>query len=54
MLTHTYWEEGKRLVHDVTGAPIRASDVTIGSAVHVMPEGIGELPSCSCACTPTS
>jgi ubiquinol-cytochrome c reductase iron-sulfur subunit len=42
VLTHTYWEEGMRLVHDVTGAPIRASDVTIGSAVHVMPEGIGE------------
>lgn len=41
-LTHTMWDEGVRLTLDPSGAPIRASDVTIGSAVHVIPEGLNE------------
>lgn len=40
---HTMWAEGVRLVRDPTGAPIKASDVTLGSAVHVIPEGLNEL-----------
>jgi ubiquinol-cytochrome c reductase iron-sulfur subunit len=32
-----------RLVKDPTGTPIRAADVTIGSAVHVIPEALTEL-----------
>ena len=42
-LRHTMWDEGVRLVRDITGTPIKASDVTIGSAFHVVPEGLLEL-----------
>ncbi|WP_026534765.1 cytochrome bc1 complex Rieske iron-sulfur subunit [Arthrobacter sp. H14] len=42
VLRHTMWDEGVRLTLDPTGTPIRASDVTIGSAVHVIPEGLNE------------
>ena len=42
-LSRTFWKAGIRLVTDVEGAPIKASDVTIGSVYHVMPEGIEEL-----------
>ncbi|WP_026554911.1 cytochrome bc1 complex Rieske iron-sulfur subunit [Arthrobacter sp. 35W] len=42
-LRHTMWDEGVRLVRDPTGTPIKASDVTIGSAFHVIPEGLNEL-----------
>jgi ubiquinol-cytochrome c reductase iron-sulfur subunit len=42
MLRHTMWEEGVRLVRDPTGTPIKASDVTLGSAFHVIPDGILE------------
>ncbi len=42
VLRHTMWDEGVRLALDPTGTPIRASDVTIGSAVHVIPEGLNE------------
>ena len=35
---HTIWKKGTRLTSDPTGRPIKASDVTIGSAVHVIPE----------------
>jgi ubiquinol-cytochrome c reductase iron-sulfur subunit len=31
-------------VRDPTGTPIKASDVTVGSAFHVIPEGLNELP----------
>ena len=31
-LRHTMWAEGVRLVRDPTGSPIKASDVTLGSA----------------------
>lgn len=39
-LSHTMWKADTRLVTDVESAPILASDVTIGSVYHVMPEGI--------------
>ena len=41
-LSSTFWKPNTRLVTDVEYAPIRASDVTIGSVYHVMPEGIDE------------
>ena len=37
---HTLWTKGKRLARDPSGTPIKASDVTIGSAFHVIPEGL--------------
>ncbi|GAA3944802.1 Rieske 2Fe-2S domain-containing protein [Microbacterium soli] len=43
LLHHTMWKAGTRLVHDPAGTPIRAADVTLGSAVHVIPEGLNEL-----------
>ncbi|WP_194395627.1 ubiquinol-cytochrome c reductase iron-sulfur subunit [Microbacterium atlanticum] len=43
LLEHTMWEEGMRLAHDPTGEPIRAADLTLGSAVHVIPEPLAEL-----------
>lgn len=43
LLGHTMWEEGMRLAHDPTGKPIRAADLTLGSAVHVIPEPLAEL-----------
>ncbi|MGG5171295.1 Rieske 2Fe-2S domain-containing protein [Pseudarthrobacter sp. J1738] len=46
-LAHTMWapENGKlkRLTRDPDGTPIKASDVTMGSAFHVIPEGLNEL-----------
>lgn len=42
-LSHTVWKANTRLTTDVEGARIKASDVTIGSVYHVMPEGIDEL-----------
>lgn len=38
----TIWKRGTRLVLDPTARPIKASDVTIGSAFHVIPEGLEE------------
>lgn len=43
LLSHTMWEPGMRLALDPTGAPIRAADVTLGSAFHVIPEPLAEL-----------
>lgn len=43
LLEHTMWAEGVRLVHDPTGRPIKAADVTMGSAFHVIPEGLTDL-----------
>ncbi|MET2012822.1 Rieske 2Fe-2S domain-containing protein [Microbacterium chocolatum] len=43
LLSHTMWEPGMRLAHDPTGEPIRAADVTIGSAVHVIPQPLAGL-----------
>lgn len=42
LLKHTMWAKGVRLTRDPTGTPIRASDVTLGSAFHVIPEGLNE------------
>jgi ubiquinol-cytochrome c reductase iron-sulfur subunit len=42
-LSHTMWTKGARLVTDPELAPIKASDVTIGSVFHVMPEGIDKV-----------
>ena len=43
LLEHTMWDTGIRLVRDPDGTPIRAADVTLGSAVHVIPDGLKEL-----------
>ncbi len=40
---HTMWKKGTRLARDPDGTPIKASDVTIGSVFHVIPEGLNEL-----------
>jgi ubiquinol-cytochrome c reductase iron-sulfur subunit len=42
-LSTTVWEKGTHLVKDPEGGRIKASDVSIGSVVHIMPEGIEEL-----------
>lgn len=44
LLSHTAWKKGTRLALDPSGVPIRAADVTRGSAFHVIPEGLNELP----------
>ncbi len=44
LLKHTMWEKGVRLTRDPSGTPIRASEVTLGSAFHVIPEGLNESP----------
>jgi ubiquinol-cytochrome c reductase iron-sulfur subunit len=42
MLKHTVWEKGIRLTRDPSGVPIKASEVTIGSVFHVIPENLYE------------
>lgn len=46
VLKHTMWEQGTRLARDhggsAVGGAIRASEVTIGSAFHVVPENLGD------------
>ncbi|MDF1480195.1 Rieske 2Fe-2S domain-containing protein [Leifsonia sp. H3M29-4] len=42
LLKHTMWDKGVRLTKDPSGIPIKASDVTLGSAFHVIPEGLNE------------
>lgn len=42
-LKHTMWRKGTRLTRDPYGTPIKASDVTLGSVFHVIPEGLAEL-----------
>jgi ubiquinol-cytochrome c reductase iron-sulfur subunit len=42
LLRHTLWAKGKRLTRDPSGTPIKASDVTYGSAFHVIPEGLND------------
>jgi ubiquinol-cytochrome c reductase iron-sulfur subunit len=42
MLSHTLWKEGTRLTRDPNGTPIKASEVTLGSVFHVIPEGLDE------------
>lgn len=41
-LEHTMWTKGTRLTQDPSGTPIKASDVTIGSVFHVIPEGLND------------
>ena len=43
LLRHTMWKKGSRLTRDPSGTPIKASDVTIGSVFHVIPEGLTDL-----------
>ncbi|WP_106813728.1 cytochrome bc1 complex Rieske iron-sulfur subunit [Microbacterium timonense] len=43
LLEHTMWKKGMRLAHDPSGEPIRAADLTLGSAVHVIPEALAEM-----------
>jgi len=40
VLRHTMWRKGTRLTKDPNGVPIKASDVTLGSVFHVIPEGL--------------
>ena len=42
MLSHTMWKKGTRLTIDPSGTPIKAEDVTLGSAFHVIPEGLNQ------------
>jgi ubiquinol-cytochrome c reductase iron-sulfur subunit len=42
LLRHTLWGENVRLTRDPSGTPIKASEVTYGSAFHVIPEGLDE------------
>ncbi|GAA1209907.1 ubiquinol-cytochrome c reductase iron-sulfur subunit [Rhodoglobus aureus] len=42
LLRHTFWDKGMRLAQDPSGTPIKASDVTLGSAFQVIPEGIND------------
>lgn len=44
-LRHTIWgdENGLRLVHDTSGEPIKAEDVQLGSAFHVVPSNLAEV-----------
>jgi quinol---cytochrome c reductase iron-sulfur subunit len=39
---HTMWRKGTRLTTDPSGRPIKASDVTIGSVFHVIPDKLEE------------
>ncbi|MGV8877226.1 MAG: Rieske 2Fe-2S domain-containing protein [Rhodoglobus sp.] len=41
-LRHTFWEKGMRLTRDPSGTPIKASDLTLGSAYQVIPEGLND------------
>jgi ubiquinol-cytochrome c reductase iron-sulfur subunit len=41
-LKHTMWRKGMRLTRDPDGTPIKASDVTIGSVFHVIPDGLSK------------
>jgi ubiquinol-cytochrome c reductase iron-sulfur subunit len=42
LLKHTMWDTNVRLTRDPSGTPIKASDVTYGSAFHVIPEGLND------------
>jgi ubiquinol-cytochrome c reductase iron-sulfur subunit len=39
---HTLWKKGTKLAIDPSGRPIKAADVTIGSAFHVIPANLEE------------
>ena len=40
---HTMWKKGTRLTKDPSGTPILASEVTLGSVFHVIPDGLNDL-----------
>jgi ubiquinol-cytochrome c reductase iron-sulfur subunit len=42
-LKHTLWDKDVRLTRDPDGTPIKASDVTLGSVFHVIPDGLHEV-----------
>lgn len=42
-LHHSMWRKGMRLAKDPDGGLIKASDVTVGSVFHVIPDGLNEL-----------
>jgi ubiquinol-cytochrome c reductase iron-sulfur subunit len=42
-IEHTIWEEGMRLVNDITYLPIKASSLQIGQLVNAQPEALKEL-----------
>jgi ubiquinol-cytochrome c reductase iron-sulfur subunit len=44
-LRTTFWKQGIRLIRDEAGGgqPLKASDLQLGSVVHVMPEGVDKL-----------
>jgi ubiquinol-cytochrome c reductase iron-sulfur subunit len=42
LLKHTLWKKDTRLTRDPEGSPILASDVTLGSVFHVIPEGLND------------
>lgn len=43
LLSHTMWKKGTRLALDPSGVAIKATDVTLGSAFHVIPEDLNDL-----------
>lgn len=43
LLSETLWKKGTRLALDPSGTPIKASDLTLGSSFHVIPEGLAEM-----------
>ena len=43
LMKNTMWEPGIRLTRDPSGLPIKASEITIGSIFHAIPEGLAEL-----------
>jgi ubiquinol-cytochrome c reductase iron-sulfur subunit len=42
-LENTVWEPGTRIVNDVTGKPLKISDIEIGQLVNAEPEGLVHL-----------
>jgi ubiquinol-cytochrome c reductase iron-sulfur subunit len=42
LLEKTMWKTGTRLTQDPSGTPIKASEVTLGSVFHVIPEGLND------------
>ncbi len=43
LLSQTMWRKGMRLAHDPSGRPVKASEVTLGSAFHIIPEPLADL-----------
>ncbi|MEP6842803.1 MAG: ubiquinol-cytochrome C reductase, partial [Pseudolysinimonas sp.] len=42
-LRFTMWKKGMRLTKDPSGTPILASEVTLGSVFHIIPDGLNDL-----------